>query len=178
VSNLLAQIERTTRVFFKDGSWRWVNVKRFHVTGPGADRELLGALITNPSYRDYYTSPDSETPDPVHGPYELSRISIDLFVPLNKTETLEALRAWTREWAYPDRCDASWPWDIESPAPSIDGDATIVRNLVAAAATRYRLADLGPDAHHGLGWVLGEFLELVLVNRANDQLSLVVASRD
>lgn len=40
------------------------------------------------------------------------------------------------------------------------------------------LGDLGPDAHHERGRVLGEFHELVLLEQATGTARLVVASSD
>jgi hypothetical protein len=178
VSNLLAPVEHTTPVRFKDSTWRWVDVKQFRLGGQGSDRDLLDALITHPRYRDHYTSPNSDTRDPIHGPYELNRIRVDMFTPFTETEAIDALREWTTEFDYPEGCDASWPWNIAPPAPYIDGDATTVLAMITAATTRYRLSNLGADAYHQFGWVLGEFLELVVINRTSSELILVVASRD
>jgi hypothetical protein len=50
--------------------------------------------------------------------------------------------------------------------------------MITTATTRHRLGDLGRDARHHFGWVLGEFLEFVLINRTCDERILVVDSRD
>jgi hypothetical protein len=42
----------------------------------------------------------------------------------------------------------------------------------------FRLHDLGQAAAHDWGWVLTDFIELVVIDRSAPRLSLIVAAED
>lgn len=60
----------------------------------------------------------------------------------------------------------------------IEGDLGALERRIEASDLCYQLADLGPRAQHFFGWVLGEFFELVLIDRPTGRVELIVASSD
>src|SRR5262249_53435050 len=148
---------------FRDGTYRWIDIKRFAIAAGTPDGVLLSALVANPHYRDEYATPGPAA-DPVHGPYNLELITADTFVPVDRVEALEALQNWIE-------CDPA-------PADQIEGSVAEVIAHIDQADNGYRLPNLGDRAKHMFGWVLGDFLELVLISHSADELRLVVASSD
>ncbi|WP_326829552.1 hypothetical protein OIE13_04225 [Streptosporangium sp. NBC_01810] len=157
----------TTLVNFKDRTYRWVDVKHFRIASGQDDEPLLTALLSHQLYRDDYLGSDSWKGDgSVHGPYRLDSLSAASFEDVD-TETASAtIRTWADR--YTDLPEAV-AHDLE----------TEVYRLIRAATSRYRLRDLDEAARDDdLGWILGEFHELVLIDRSEGSLAVIVASDD
>ncbi|MER5649012.1 hypothetical protein [Streptosporangium sp. NPDC002524] len=157
----------TTLVNFKDGTYRWVDVKHFRLATPQDDEPLLTALLSHQLYRDDYLGADSRKDGgPVHGPYRLDALSPASFEEVDQ----EAARATIHTWAgrYADL--------PETIAHDLEAE---VYPLIRAATSRYRLRDLDEASRDDdLGWILGEFHELILIDRNRDSLAVIVASDD
>lgn len=154
-------------VFIKDGSYRWIHVKRFRSpAGPwSTSAEALGKLLASPGYWDTYTSSLHEVSPGVHGPYRLDALSPNLFEPVDAAAADSHLERWLTQYGPVEPAD-------------ITGDLAAVRQLIATANERLLLPDLGEQAQYEGPRILDSwFLELVLLH-GDDVLSLVVASAD
>jgi hypothetical protein len=158
-------LEGQTLARITDGTWRWVLCKRFRTDPALDDGSLLQALLTHPQYRDPCYLP-SITTEPIHGPYNLVRIALDSFVESFGSSAVAAFR---------DRVGAN---GAVSPT-EIDGDLQQIEDLIRSSQSRYLLPDLGERADHIAGWVLARpFFELILIDKPERQLQLMVASGD
>jgi hypothetical protein len=153
-------------VSIRDGSYRWISVKRFTVPD-GASREavdVLGALIGHPAYWDAYLGGDGISPH-VHGPYLLEAISPDSFVGCDAA----AVRTTLGDWLHRDG-------DVSD--DQIEGSLSDVYQLIEDADTCLELPDLGEPGHNDYWFILDKpFIEFVLVG-PGDRLALIVASGD
>ncbi|WP_440072416.1 hypothetical protein [Streptosporangium sp. OZ121] len=157
----------TTLVNFKDGTYRWVDVKHFRLATPQDDEPLLTALLSHQLYRDDYLGSDSwKDGGPVHGPYRLDALSAASFEEIDQESACATIRTWAGRYA-----------DLpETIAHDLEAE---VYPLIRAATSRYRLRDLDETARDDdLGWILGEFHELVMIDRNEDSLTVIVASDD
>ncbi|GAA0847119.1 hypothetical protein ACFQVD_43920 [Streptosporangium amethystogenes subsp. fukuiense] len=157
----------TTLVNFKDRTYRWVDVKHFRIV-PGQDDEpLLTALLSHQLYRDDYLGPDSwKDGGSVHGPYRLDALSTASFEGVDAETASATIRTWADRYT-----------DLpETVAHDLESE---VYRLIRAATSLYRLRDLDEaDRDDDLGWILGDFHELVLIDRNEGSLAVVVASDD
>jgi hypothetical protein len=153
-------------IHLRDRSYRWIDVKHFRLGGEQVDeRAYLGALLSHPEYRDHYTSPDSVTDVPIHGPYRLSEIEPSSFEERDEASVSETLNEWLERYG--------------PVAPSeIEGNLQSVFDLLKTATSRFLLRDLGATAQHDFGWVLSDFCEFVIVDSNSEELALVVAAGD
>jgi hypothetical protein len=145
------------------GAWHWAYAKTFHIDPDLDDRALLAGLLAHPEYRDDYVS-ERLTDDPVHGPYNLIRITPKAFDALSNDAATAAFRTWVDQAA--------------EGADEVEGDIDAVEAVISASDTVYQLKDLGSRAMHHFGWILYDFLELVLIQRTTRQLHLVVGAGD
>lgn len=155
---------RTVRI--RDGFFRWILVQRFGQSGPRLvdARQLLALLLAHPAYRDDYAS--AETEAAVHGPYRLDALSPDCFDEVSASDAIVTLTSWLEQFGPVNPRD-------------IDGDLDGVYRVLREASALFSLRDLGNDAHHARGWVLGKtgFHEFVLVEPGGEVV-LIVASDD
>src|SRR6266568_3684689 len=78
-------------------TYNWISTKRFRWTDPNviADQQTtVMSVVAHPQYRDHYTSPDSVTKDPIHGPYRLSAIRPNSFDAVTGEEATQVLWEW------------------------------------------------------------------------------------
>lgn len=125
----------------------------------------LGLLIADETYGDNYAGGDPGSDPTRHGPYWRDRIAPDSFDPADAATTESHLRGWAEQFA-----------ELRQ-----DTRAALARELyepLQAATAVYRLRDLGQAAFHDWGGVHNEFHELVLIDRATNLLTLVVAADD
>lgn len=153
-------------VDLNDRSYRWIDLKYFR-TQASARSEALAQLLHHVRYRDHYTSADSHETDSrtLHGPYLLSAISTDSFEEIDATQATTSVERFVS--AYEGATDEGRRSVREKVLP-----------LIHAASKHYRLKDLGTAAHHDFGWVLDDFMELVLINEERNELVLLVAAGD
>jgi hypothetical protein len=126
--------DESTPVRFRDGTYRWINIKRFAIAAGIPDGVLLVALVGNQQYRDEYATPGPAV-EPVHGPYNLELITAETFDNIDRVEAVEALQRWVQ------LCDPV-------PTDQIEGDLADVIAHIDEADSRYRLPDLGERAKH------------------------------
>lgn len=158
-------LDEQTLARFKDGSYRWVACKRFRIDPAVDDRAILRAVIAHPHYRDSYYL-DSISTEPIHGPYNLIRMTLDSFIESSGSTAAAAFDDWVGAHG------------AVSPS-EIDGDLHQIEHLICTSRRRYRLPDLGERADHISGWILHRpFFELILIDKSQRQLHLVVASGD
>lgn len=62
-------------VHLVQGSFCWVEIKRFAIDGDGSDTELLAALIADQQYKDHYAGQDpvAQAQGDLHGPTGLAQ---------------------------------------------------------------------------------------------------------
>lgn len=155
-------------VNFKDKTFRWVDVKHFQVRAQPDDEQLLTALISHEMYRDDYLGPDSweEGDSSVHGPYRLDAVSATAFEGIDQVTASTTIRTWAEKYKELPETVAH---DLEKE----------VYQLIRTATSCYRLRKLDEAARDDLlGWILGDFHELVLIDQHEGSLSLIVASDD
>lgn len=153
-------------VNFRNRTFQWVHIKRFQLpAGHADDGSVLSLLIAHDRYGDDYASGEcSDNPDR-HGPYWRDRVTVAAF---GQTEA-----------GVEDACLCTWAEEhAEFDTHLRDELERQVFQPIAQATRIYRLADLGKDAFHDWGGVLGPFHELVLIDRVSGVLSLIVASDD
>jgi len=151
-------------VNFADGTYRWIDVKRFHWNGGGGDREVLAALIENPWYRDCYAVENSHQKDSetIHGPYWIASMSADDFDPIAQSVAREEIDEFS---------------DLYESPPSPEVRRAIETRTRVHDGTCYRLHRL-PHALHDWGNVIDEFRELVFLSRAENEIALIVMGID
>jgi hypothetical protein len=155
-------------VFLNDGTYRWINIKRFRQDPPGLPRkqDILPVLIAHPSYRDDYASPTGETEAPIHGRYRLDAISPDVFDEVASSHASEVLNTWMDQFGPLDR-------------DGVVGDLDEVFELLRRSPLVLQLRNLGKDAQHDWGWVVGGagFHEFVAVE-SEGEIAVIVAGDD
>jgi hypothetical protein len=156
-------ITDSTRALRFRGSWHWAIVKTFSIDGDLDDGALLRGLLAHPEYRDELWS-GRITDKPIHGPYNLVRITPDVFAAISRDGAVASFRRWVDEAA--------------SGAHDVEGDPDAIVASISASDTIYQLKDLGARANHHFGWILYDFIELVLIQRTTSQLHLVVGAGD
>lgn len=167
---MISGLERTGRwmVRLRDRSYRWIDVKEFKSYGfeAMASRDVLLALLDHPSYRDDYASPDGETEAPIHGPYRVEAITGEAFDPVTAAEAVTELKTWLEMYG-------------TVPSDQIEGDFAEVVRLIENGQSRFRLRDLGKQALHEWGWVVGSqgFHEFIIIG-PSQEVRVVVAADD
>lgn len=154
--------------FDQDGhhGFRWVNSKLYVVQQLEAtDAEILRAVIESPAYRDNYIGGGIEPEGTRHGPYWLRNISVDSYRRLFPEAAADIVQRWLR-------ADGSVPGRL------LERMTAEVFEPISTAAAIYELRDLGEGAMSDLGLSNGEFHELVLLDRANASVRMIVASDD
>jgi hypothetical protein len=155
-------------VHLDEGTYYWVDIKRFQITDVGADdRDVLAALIADRQYRDHYAgqNPVEQSQDDLHGPYWVRAITPETFETSSRAEAEQTIQAWAE--------------DYEPQASSTqDRRRNTVYPLLSGAI--YRLPNLRDQAQHEWGWVVGQggLHEFVAVDRDRQTLALLVASDD
>lgn len=158
----LTIIDAKTVLQFR-GTWHWAHARTFRIDPGLSDHALLGGLLSHPEYRDEYTS-DRLTDEPLHGPYNLVRITPEAFDAISSDAAIETFRRWVD--------------DAAAEAHEVGGNPSSVEAVISASDVVYQLRDLGPRAAHHFGWILYDFLELVLIHRTSHRLHLLVAAGD
>ncbi len=153
-------------VQIRDGSYRWISVKRFTLPTepPQRPSDAIRTLLGHPSYWDAYIGDEGPSPH-IHGPYRLEAISPENF---RTCDALTAMRT-IEEWLHRDG-----PVSPEQ----IDGSLPDTYRMIGEADTCLRLPDLGEEARNDFWFILDKpFIEFVLVGPQN-RLTLIVASGD
>ncbi|WP_433202627.1 hypothetical protein ACQP00_32685 [Dactylosporangium sp. CS-047395] len=156
------------RVFFNfaNDTFRWVDVLRFPLPDPAPDdRAVLAFLIGHRLYGTGYAGGEPGGDPGRHGRYKRECITVESFEPVAADAAERWLRGWSVQWA-PLAAAISEGLEREVYAP------------LRAAGRVFRLRELGDQAVHDAGWLLTEFHELVLLDRAAGALVLVVAAED
>ncbi|MFF2747511.1 hypothetical protein ACFVVA_18420 [Kitasatospora sp. NPDC058048] len=167
----LVHLERTLVDFGDFGfegnrhAFRWVDIKRFGLGGTGThDRDVLAALIAHPQFRDTYDGAGARD-WPRHGQWWVERITPDSYAPVPAQAAVDLLETWTLQHGpVPPALLARLEREVHAPA--------------RRAHARYLLVHPPEDARHDYGPVHTDFHELVLVDRATDTVTLLVAADD
>jgi hypothetical protein len=154
----------TVILYFRDNSFRWVDVKHFTFEAEGSARDVLAALVAHRQFREGYIGGPVGEQD-VHGPYHLDRISAESYEQVDQPSAL----AWVRDFCglYEAHPSAALAADLQC----------IVERRIAQASGIYRLPVL-EEARHEAAAILLEFRELVLIDQAARELALVVMGVD
>jgi hypothetical protein len=155
-------------VHLDEGTYCWVNIKRFAIGDVDADdRSLLAALIGDRQYCDHYAGQDPAEQDQhdLHGPYWLRAIKPESFQASSREEAEQTIQTWA-----------------DDPEPQSAHTQARLRGTVYPLLNGkiYRLPDMRDHAAHEWGWVVGSggFHEFVVINRDHRTVALVVASDD
>ena len=129
----------------------------------------LASLLAHPRYRHDYASPMPDTDadfvmTEVHGPYPLDNIDQGRFHKITADDAATRLRDWAA--------------DHDDDPSSYAGLDKHLISLVETVATIYLLDDFRDGGEHDYGWILGAFLELVVIDRPQSTLTLLVATSD
>ena len=161
-------LDRTdgAKVFLRDGTYRWLIVKRFTATGHATidPSELLATLIAHPAYRDHFASPDSETEAPIHGPYRLDAVTVDEFERVTPAKAEAIMRDWLDQFG-------------AVASTQVDGDLESLLNIIRRSSLGYYLPDLGKTAQHDWGWIVNHFHDIVAVG-PGQQIALIAVGSD
>lgn len=138
---------------------------RFLFDGDITDQVTLGSLLGNAYYRRDYLDPDAPfTPRGTrHGPYRLPSLAADSFELTDRRSAEDTLSRWFEDVA---------EFADEQPRAAIH----LAQQVIDAATTIYELRDLRDTCEHEDGRHLGAFHELVLLNRHDGILTVLVAS--
>ncbi len=149
----------------RDHGFRWVDLKRFRLRAePPADELVLRALMGDDHFADGYSGGGPNPAGGIHGPYRLARIASDSYEHVDAEAAIDEVDGWARQYG---RLPASLAEALEEQ----------VYAPIRKATGLFRLKDLGEAAFHDFV-VHGEFHELVLIDRATNALTLVVAGDD
>lgn len=153
-------------VTFNNGTFQWVDIKRFRLARPAAaDRAVLAFLIEHDRYGDDYAGGGPGEDPARHGPYWRTHITAASFEPADAAVEEARLRAWAEQYAkLPQHLHTDLDRELYTP--------------LRAADSIYRLRDLGKAALHDWGGVHNQFHELVLINRTAGTITLAVAADD
>lgn len=148
-------------------SFRWLDVKRFSLEPSVPDHAAVRALMQHDRYRDHYANDEAhwERTDDLHGPFRLSLLSPAQFVEMTPSAARQLLGDWAEEW---DGATADGFSDVLAAVSAALADHATVFHLVADRE----------EMGHDWGFVLGDFHELVVIDRVDHELLLVVASDD
>lgn len=137
----------------RDREQRYINIERFAATSRGNDVEvLLERMIAHPRYHHDYTSwSDVAVDEPVHGPYMLNRISAGSFLPVSKHVAHRMIDEF-----------------VLSSGEEVAGDAWEeiafrVHRYISRSQFALTLPELDGSAVHDRAPILGDFIELVLI---------------
>jgi hypothetical protein len=164
---VLEAIGRPKLVRFRDLSFRWIDIRRFTIQeiDQVEDVDVLEALIAHQLYHNLYMGPDTDTSLPFHGPYYLEYLTPAQYEEIDQVRAGTALQMWMSRWAMPN--------------PSqIDGNFDAVLTAIQSATSLYHLKDVGLKARHENADILGEFLEIIAIDRGAGVITLIVASED
>jgi hypothetical protein len=148
-------------------SRQWVLIKLFALPPDLEDEVVLALLVRHVRYRDSYAAPDFQDAKTIHGPYWLSAIGPSVFSPVSATDAEALIRTWAN-YTVPLTGNDRAAMERE------------VYRRIREATSRYVLPDMRDTAQHDWGYVVGAdgFHELVLIDRACNQVALLVASDD
>ncbi|MEY9886995.1 hypothetical protein ABIA35_006729 [Catenulispora sp. MAP12-49] len=145
--------------------FRWINIKRFRIPAAPADERLLSTLIDDGQFEDGYIGGGADPGSGVHGPYHLGRITPAAYQAVDVDTAIGELDTWARQLgALPPTLADVLEEEVYAP--------------IRRAGSRYRLAELGQDAMHDLGFIPAEFHEIVIVAPEVHLLTLIVAADD
>ena len=157
---------------FRDvgSDYRWIDARRFMVSGPSDDNTILAALISEARYDDGYAAPIQTEPGPpsgIHGPYRLDAITAASFVATDRSAAIAALDEWAFQFS-------------ELPESFREKYRKFIDDLLPSSHRFYRLPNLRATAQHDWGWVVGTsgFIEIVAISPSSSALTLLVASDD
>lgn len=151
---------------FANGTYQWVDLQHFRPPETADDDgALLAALIAHERFGNNYAGSNPSSDPERHGPYWRERITPAYYDPIDTDAAQRHLRAWAEQLA-------PLPEHLR---PDLEQEAY---QRLRAADRVYKLRDLGPAAFHDWGGVHTEFHELVLIDRVNHTLSLLVAADD
>ncbi len=163
----LEEVDRRN-FFINDGTYRWINVKRFRSDPPSLLRkqDILPVLLAHPSYKDTYASPTGETEALIHGRYRLDAISPDVFDEVTPNHATEVLNTWMDQLGPLDRND-------------VESDLDEVFELLRRSSMVLQLRELGNDAQHDWGWVVGKFgFHEFVALEPDGEIAVIVAGDD
>jgi hypothetical protein len=148
----------------------WVSLKHFAIDGSASDTELLAALREHDQFHDHYAGQPVEEQDhhSLHGPYELSRVTVEAFQVVEPAIATEEVKFWVATWSDND--------DLSGIEDRIDRE---VAGFLLAPSL-YALRGMTSADQHEWGWVVGSqgFHEYVAIDKGAGTLTLLVAADD
>lgn len=125
----------------------------------------MRALIADERFVDDYAGAGADTVGEIHGPYLLSRITVDAYEHIDARSAVGILDGWARQYG-------------GLPANLDEALKAEVYVLISNADSCYRLRELGKSALHDWAGVHTQFHELVTIDRTAGTLALIVAADD
>jgi hypothetical protein len=158
-----------------DGTYMWLQVAKFTIENTGSDHDVISAVIHSPEYAYDYASPFETrggiTEPGLHGRWWRDRLSADLFMGCSPDDARDVIDAWAtdQEWTDPE---------FKQPTAVLEALDDLYTLLRAGDVYQLRNPDL--EHEHEYGWVTGAggFHEFVVINRAEHQVTLIVATDD
>ena len=149
----------------RDHGFRWVDLKHFRLRAqPPADELVLRSLMGDDRFADGYSGGGANPAGGIHGPYRLGRITPASYEHVDAAAAIDEVDRWALQYG-------------DLPASLVEALEQQVYAPIRSATGLYRLKDLGEDAFHDFV-VHGEFHEIVIIDRAANAVTLVVAGDD
>jgi hypothetical protein len=142
---------------FPNAGYRWIYVWHYTLLDETSTHQtILSSLLADENYAHSfiapYPSPFGWVEGPkVRGPYLLDHLAADSFTPITDNSAWDTIDTFLRSWNIPaSRADL----DLEH----------LVGSIVDDAAELFQLRQ-DDAAHHELHWMLGDWAEIVAIDR-------------
>jgi hypothetical protein len=128
---------------------------------------LIAALIAHVRYQDHYATDHAhwEPTGNLHGPYRLEHVTVERF------ELVDSLGARTEILLWAEADDGG---DGRGFSTLLE----VAEAVIGSATSLWRLPDMRDHAQHDWGEVLGDFHEVVAIDRTSSTLTLMVLTAD
>ncbi|MFF0531333.1 hypothetical protein ACFYT3_23470 [Nocardia amikacinitolerans] len=154
--------------FAEGGShrFRWIDLKKFELQSPElGDRSILEALTSTPEFPDDYVGGGIDPEGLRHGPYWLDRISADAYQLTERSSALDLLERWLAGCG------------VIPQSLRIEVDRQVL-DPIRQSTSCYVLEELGDSAANDYADIHVEFHEIVVIDRVEKHVVLVVATDD
>lgn len=146
--------------------YRWIVIKTYDLTGAISDEKaIIAGIIGSVEYRDDYVGGGVDPRGNVHGPYWLTSITPDSYLPRDRSAIDSVLDKWLGRGG-----------NIPSPLRSVIDEA--LRPLHDPSISCYELPRLGGSAINDYADIHNEYHEFLLISRNEKKALLLVASDD
>ena len=159
--------ETRERHSFTHEPWRWIVTWTYSIADANcSDRDLISSLLLDDHFAYSFIVPE---PHPmigdskVHGPYKIPDLGPDSFSEITVRDAEQLLHSFLSK--------------AQPPATGNDIGLSSVLDNLSSASCVMRLETL-PDARHELAFMLGDFTDLLVIDRQSQRVVEVVMGYD